>query len=444
MAAERKRIGLREVAALPEGGEIWDAAVPGFGARRQRSTAVAYVLLFRTAEGRQRRLTIGRHGAPWTPETAREHARKMLGEVAKGADPATDKQERRKAATVAELCDAYLEDAEAGRLLTRRGATKKESTLSTDRSRIDRHIRPLLGAMKVAAVARADVERFMHSVAAGKTAQRKPTGKKRGLSNVRGGKGAASRTMGLLGALFTYAIAKGMRSDNPVHGVVRFADGRRERRLSDDEFKAFGTGLAKAAEVPPPSKSPRKGSVPKTGIWPAALACARFLALTGWRSGEALGLRWGMVDLARRTALLPDTKTGRSMRPLSHAACDVLRSLGKGKADALIFPSARGTGEMTGFGSLFARITKAGELPADITPHVLRHSFASVAADLEYSETTIGALIGHKGQTITSRYTHAADSVLLAAADKVADAVALRMGEPRAAGKVVPMRGAAA
>jgi site-specific recombinase XerD len=63
---------------------------------------------------------------------------------------------------------------------------------------------------------------------------------------------------------------------------------------------------------------------------------------------------------------------------------------------------------------------KAGDLADDVTPHVLRHSFASVAADLGYSELTIGALIGHKGLTVTSRYVHAADAVLLAAADAIA------------------------
>jgi hypothetical protein len=65
---------------------------------------------------------------------------------------------------------------------------------------------------------------------------------KRGLSNVRGGRGTASRTVGLLGAIFTYAIRHGMRSDNPVHGVMRPVDGRRERRLSDDEYAALGAG----------------------------------------------------------------------------------------------------------------------------------------------------------------------------------------------------------
>src|SRR6476661_3841431 len=119
------------------------------------------------------------------------------------------------------------------------------------------------------------------------------------MAHVRGGKGTASRTVGLLGAIFTYAVRHRMRSDNPVHGVMRFADGRRERRLSDDEYAALGVAL-------------RKGEA--DGIWPAAVAMARFLALTGWRSGEALGLRWSELDLARRTARLADTKTGQSTR----------------------------------------------------------------------------------------------------------------------------------
>lgn len=83
--AERKRIGLREVRALTPGETVWDSAVPGFGARRQTGDAIAYVLKSRTAEGRQRWHTIGRHGAPWTPDTARDEARRLLGEVAKGA-----------------------------------------------------------------------------------------------------------------------------------------------------------------------------------------------------------------------------------------------------------------------------------------------------------------------------------------------------------------------
>jgi integrase len=420
--AERKRIGLREVRSLAAGQIIWDAVVPGFGARRQRGAAVSYVLFYRTVERRQRWQTIGRHGAPWTPDSARDEARRILGDTVRGADPAAEKHAKRKAKTVAELCDAYWADAEAGNLMTRRRAPKKASTLLSDRGRIDKHIRPLLGQMKVAAVTAADVEVFMRAVAEGKTAARAKTGKKRGLSNVRGGIGTASRTVGLLGAIFSYAVRHRMRPENPVHGVMRPADGRRDRRLSDHEYAALGAALREAK-----SKN----------VWPAAVAAARFLALTGWRSGEALGLRWAEVDLSRRTVTLADTKTGRSMRPLSHAACDLLRGLSA--RGALVFPATRGDGRMSGFPKLWGRIAKLGDLPAELTPHVLRHSFASLAADLGYSEPTIAALVGHKGYTVTSRYIHTAGAMLLAAADVIALRTAELMGEPRSA-EIVPLR----
>lgn len=85
---------------------------------------------------------------------------------------------------------------------------------------------------------------------------------------------------------------------------------------------------------------------------------------------------------------------------------------------------------MAGFRKLWNRITKLGALPDDVTPHVLRHSFASLASDIGYSEPTIAALIGHKGHSITSRYVHSADAVLLAAADAVADEAVRRMERP--------------
>jgi integrase len=425
MSDERKRIGLREVRALAPGEIVWDATVAGFGARRQKGPAITYFVKYRTAGGRQRWQVIARHGV-LTPDEARDKAKAILGNVVDGADPASEKMAARKAVTVSELCDLYLADAEAGRLLTRRRGAKKPSTLLTDRGRITRHIKPLLGRLAAAAVDRADVERFMHAVAEGKTAGRIKTGRY-GLARVKGGKGTATRTVGLLGAVFTYAVRQGVRTDNPVQGIVRYADGRRERRLSEDEYGALGAAL-RLSEA--------------KDIWPAAIAMARFLALTGWRSGEAQALRWSELDLARHTARLTDTKTGLSVRPLSHAACDVLRAMRNFAASERMFPATRGDGPMVGFKKFWPKIAKLGELPADVTPHVLRHSFASIAGDLGYSEPTIAALIGHKGHSITSRYVHSADAVLLAAADAVANRTAELMGEAQPRGDVVPLRGA--
>jgi integrase len=420
-------IGLRQVRALGPNQIIWDTgkgAVPGFGARRRTGTAVVYIVKYRTSAGRQRWQVIARHGV-LTPEEARAKAKSILGEVVDGADPAAEKRAARKAATVAELCDLYLADAEAGRLLTRRNLAKKPATLALDKGRIERHIKPLLGNVAVAAIDQTDVERFMHDVAAGKTATKTKTAKKRGLARVTGGRTAATRAVGLLGAIFTYAVRHRMRSDNPAHGVQRFADGKRERRLSDAEYSVVGA-VMRASK--------------REAIWTPAIGMARFLLLSGWRTGEAAALRWSEIDLARRTATLSDTKAGRSMRPLSHAVCGVLSALPPVTGDRVFRASRGGADTILHFKKIWPRIAKLAELPSNVTPHTLRHSFASVAADLGYSEPTIAALVGHTGRSVTSRYVHSADAVLLAAADAVANRIAELMGEAKPEADVVPLR----
>ena len=148
----KAKISLRDIRVLQPGQTIWDGSVSGLAARRQVSPVVSYILMYRTMDGRKRTYTIGKHGSPWTPETARQEARRILREVVKGADPMADKLAERGAITVAELCQQYMADVEAGRLLTRRKAAKTESTLISDRGRIARHIIPLLGRKSVASV----------------------------------------------------------------------------------------------------------------------------------------------------------------------------------------------------------------------------------------------------------------------------------------------------
>jgi integrase len=127
------------------------------------------------------------------------------------------------------------------------------------------------------------------------------------------------------------------------------------------------------------------------------------------------------------------------MRPLSHAACDVLRSLPR--IGELVFPAGRGADQpMAGFHKAWLRIARRAKLPADVSPHILRHSLASVAADLGYSELTIAALLGHKKASVTSKYAHHADAVLLQAADVVGGRISELMGDAQPAGKIVPLR----
>ncbi|HEY1779956.1 MAG TPA: tyrosine-type recombinase/integrase [Roseiarcus sp.] len=51
-----------------------------------------------------------------------------------------------------------------------------------------------------------------------------------------------------------------------------------------------------------------------------------------------------------------------------------------------------------------------------VTPHTLRHAFASVAGDLGFSELTIRALLGHGSQSVTQDYIHIDEALKLATA----------------------------
>ena len=122
-----RKIGLREVRALQPDQTIWDSTVAGFGARRQRSEAVSYLLIYRTQEGRQRWHTIGRHGSPWTPETARAEAQRLLGLIVGGADPAATKKAVRQAAPFPNL--RPVPNGRRGRRFDPTQVGKKASTL---------------------------------------------------------------------------------------------------------------------------------------------------------------------------------------------------------------------------------------------------------------------------------------------------------------------------
>ncbi len=104
----KKRIGARTVEALKPGETIWDDQVKGFGARRQMK-GVSYVVKGRL-KGRQKFLTIGRHGSPWTPETARKEARRLLVLLEQGVDLLEEKRRERARKSTAELWKLFDEE----------------------------------------------------------------------------------------------------------------------------------------------------------------------------------------------------------------------------------------------------------------------------------------------------------------------------------------------
>ena len=394
---------------------LWDDEMPGFGLRVLASGRKSYVVQYKVGGrgGETRRKSLGLHGG-LTAEEARVEAKRWLADRAKGNDPIADYAANRKAETVEQLCRTYIAAAEHGLILGKKNRPKKVSTLATDRGRVERHIIPLLGKKRVREVTPADVNRFMRDVIAGKTAADVKTGF-RGRAIVEGGAGTAARTVGLLGGIFSYAVSEGSRTDNPVRGVKRPADRRRDGRLSPEGYKALGEALAEAEA--------------EGENW-AAIAAVRLLALTGARLGEIAKVRLGEIDRQGHALRLADSKEGASVRPLGGAAFAVLERVPaalRREGCAYLLPAQDGDRPYGGLPKAIARImARRAELDR-VTAHVLRHSFASVADELGYTEATVAALLGQRSGSVTRQYIHQLDRALIAAADRVSAHISAAM-----------------
>jgi integrase len=391
--SERRRIGLREVRALGPGEIVWDSGLPGFAARRQRSDTVSYVLKYRTSAGRQRWHTIGRHGAPWTPETARAEALRVLGDVAKGNDPGGVKAAAKAAPTVAELAARFLaEHAEAKR---------KPRTAREYRRLFEKVILPALDQKRVVDVTRQEIARLHHAK------RMTPT--------------EANRALALLSVLFTFAERQGERPDgsNPCRHVERFPQRRRERFLSAEELARLGDVLAAY-----------RGS-------PYHPATIKLLVFTGARLSEVLGLQWDWVSLERGEARLPDSKTGAKTIHLPPPALEVLAGLPRLENNPYVLGGRRST---TFIEKPWRAIRETAGL-ADVRLHDLRHAFASVAASAGMGLPIIGKMLGHTQAQTTQRYAHLASDPVKAAAAAVAGKIASAMkGTSGGERNVAPLR----
>lgn len=384
--------------------ELWDPELRGFGLRIEPSGTKTFIVRYRANGGGRRAprryLTVGRYGVI-TAEEARKQARVALGSVSRGDDPATDRMRRRKEITVEDLVRMY--EAEGARHL------KTRTRLYTV-NRLQHHVVPILGGKKVSEVSVGDVERFVRLVSEGQTACSVGSGRSRRI--VRGGRGAAAKSVRDLSALFSFAARQEIIAFNPCSAAKKPVDGKRERYLSMSELQRLGMALS---------------LLESEGAHPKALAATRLLAMTGCRRDEIAALKWTEVDFENRLLVLQKSKTGRSIRPLAAEALALLAGLPRYNSP-FVFPADRGGRHFQGLRYFWAKLIQRAELPG-VTPHTLRHTVGSVAASAGESLMMVGALLGHASYRSSSIYAHLQRGPVLDVAQRVSSRLAMAMND---------------
>lgn len=256
---------------------IRDADISGFALRVYPSGRKAFFFRYRVGGGRGAQIREPRVGdlGEITPAQAREIVRDWAAKVRQGGDPMAERESLRQAPRMTELFDRYLADYAAKH--------KKPSSVRNDIRMIEKTLRPVFGAKRVASVSRREIRAFHSGL------QDKPY--------------EANRLLALLSKIFSFAaddlewIARG---DHPVKGIRRFEEKKRKRYLSQAELARLGNALARA----------EAGDLGRS-VSPYAIAMLRLLVMTGARQGEILTLLWDEVNFERSCIELSDSKTGK-------------------------------------------------------------------------------------------------------------------------------------
>jgi integrase len=399
-------------AGKPDSGNriTYDDEIKGFGLRVTSAGAKAFILNYR-AGGRERRITIGAY-PDWSVSAARKYAKEMKRQIDVGEDPMADRHADRAAPTIDDLADRFVKE---------HLAKRRDSTAQSYQTILRLYIRPALGKARVADLRHSDVEKLHRDIAKTMPYQ-------------------ANRAVAVLSKMLSLAVKWEMRDDNPVKGIERAPEEKRERFLSPAE-------IARLAEVLATHKEK------------ASCNAIRLLLLTGARKNEVLSARWAEFDLAAGVWVKPSAHTKQKKEhriPLSAPARVLLAEIRAeadkeakrgGKAE-FVFPGLDDQPITTikrtwlsvckaaGLAVLAEKIDAKGKpvkntkgepvmvWQATARIHDLRHTYASILASSGLSLPIIGALLGHTQTATTARYAHLLDDPLRAATERVGVVVA--------------------
>jgi integrase/recombinase XerD len=214
------------------------------------------------------------------------------------------------------------------------------------------------------------------------------------------------------------AASSSARTLVAVRGLHRFA--HREGDITDDRAKAvrppaLGRRLPKALAVDQVDRLLAAAAMPGQESTPAGLRSRALLELlyaTGARISEAVGLDVDDLDIEQRSVLLSGKGGKQRVVPVGSYAIDAVRAWLEGGRPALsprgpaLFVNARGgrLSRQTAWTLLRAAAGRAG-IEATVSPHVLRHSYATHLLDGGADIRVVQELLGHASVTTTQVYT---------------------------------------
>ena len=381
--------------------ELWDSEIKGFGLRVSPGGRKVYILKYRTVDGTQRKPVIGTHGA-LTLEQARKQANEMLAVVRSGGDPSRNRMDARKAPTVADVCEKYLDE--------HAREHKKPKSVYDDELNIERHIKPALGHMKIGAVSFEDVSRLHRSMNATPY--------------------AANRVRSVLSKMFRLCEKWKYRpqNSNPCRDLDRYPERQVHRALTNDEIANLAEALHQA-ERGEEVENPETGKLESVAENPVAVAALRLLFFTGMRRNEALRLRWDEVDLKAGVLRLGDSKTGEKLVRLPSAAREVIEAqeIRRKFGNPYVFPSpVKPHKPLYDVKGVWGRIRKRAGLE-DVRLHDLRHNFAAIAGAGGLTLLQIGQLLGHRNPSTTARYADLVDDPAKKLAEQVGEMLSAAM-----------------
>ena len=182
---------------------------------------------------------------------------------------------------------------------------------------------------------------------------------------------------------------------NPVFKIQRFKERKRQKFLTQEELARLGAALNKAEQDQLAN--------------PYAIAAIRLLIFTEGRTSEILTLEWAFIDLDRRTAFLPDSKTDDKPIVLNDAAVAVLSALPRLKDNPFVIVGHVHGRHMVNMQKPWKKIKELAELDG-CRIHDLRHTYASVGVNMGGSLPIIGKSLGHARPQTTDRYAHLIDA----------------------------------